>query len=195
MCPDQGKAELPVTHGECVAALLTNPVELIFGAIAELIDVDELQATQLSVQLTRRPRRLPGALGRVVLGPKGTEFVLTSQTWSTSGLTELKIVDLDEVTALQVIAAATPVGEDRTQLRWRARCRGDMFVRGRNRALRALTVEVASGAHDRARALTREATTTAAFATWRALEPGHAQHARTPELAVAGEGDSGGFSQ
>jgi hypothetical protein len=125
---------LPVSHDECVAALLHDPVELLFGAVAEQADAEEVQMSASSVALTRRLSRLPGLLSRVVLGPKGAEFSLTSQTWAGSGLTELRVAALDQVTVLQVLAAATPIGADRTQLRWRARCRGDTLVRARNRA-------------------------------------------------------------
>jgi nitrite reductase/ring-hydroxylating ferredoxin subunit len=186
----RANVELPVSHDECVAALLHDPVELLFGAIVEQADDEELQTTARSVELTRRLSLLPGLLSRVVLGPKGAEFSMTSRTWAGSGLTELRVAALDQVTVLQVIAAATPAGADRTQLRWRARCRGDMLVRARNRGLRGLTALVASAASERAVTLARVATTTTAFAAWRALAPPEdIRDDRFPQLAGAAEGE------
>jgi nitrite reductase/ring-hydroxylating ferredoxin subunit len=186
-----GTVELPASHHESVAALLGDPVELLFGAVVEQADVEELQIAATSVHLTRRLRRLPGILSRVALGPKGAEFLLTSQTWAGSGLTELKVVALDHVTVLQVVAAATPVTADRTQLRWRARCRGDLLVRGRNRGLRALTRVVASAASERVVTLTGAATTAPAFAAWRDLSP-EDTHDKSLRLVAAAEAESGG---
>ncbi|MGB8389890.1 Rieske 2Fe-2S domain-containing protein [Mycobacterium sp.] len=163
-----GTAELPISHSDCVSRLLSDPVALIFGVAIQPRGAEKLETTT-SVRLTRRIARAHGALGRVLFGPKGTEFDLTSETSATTGLTEISVVALDEVTVLQLVVAPTPIAGDRTELRWRAMCRGDMLVRTRNNALKALTTKAASATSRRCKTAAGTATSEAAFGAWRGL--------------------------
>lgn len=178
--------DLAASHEQCVSGLLGDPLALIFGTPAQSCELEKLETTERSVRVTRRVGRGRGPLSGVLFGPKGAEFVLESHTWSTSGLTEISVAALDEVTVLQLIAAPTPIGADRTQLRWRAICRGDMLVGARNRALRAVVAVVAAGTSRRCPRLA--AMDRPAFGAWRALAPGPAHDSPAmPELAATSD--------
>ncbi|MGH8917716.1 MAG: Rieske 2Fe-2S domain-containing protein, partial [Actinomycetes bacterium] len=184
-----GSVELPMQHTDVVAAVLVDPLAAVGGAGAVTsvgsVEVDEVARGCRAVRTTRKVRRGRSALAPLLLGMFGGCFRVRTESWPITGLTTLT-VSADGPRVLQAVLAPQPLTADRTMLRWRLTCHGDLLVAARERALAAagavLHRRVMTALPSVATSVAREGHS---FNIWAALTQTPDQAPREPSLPAA----------